>query len=160
MTQKRHSDSAATLGAGAGLDVNAFCAARETGLSAAKAGHRGNALRDRPQGAVSMAPDQANKGALRQIQDARIDNHVAIAFSKLSRFIRLDDKGQPQLDLSHVSHQDLAGLSFLRIGIRCVGSGLDQEIVVSFRVKMRDKLRSLKWLLRYCAPRERRAMAK
>ncbi len=160
MTQKRRSDTAATLGAGDGLDANAFCAARESGVSAQKAGHRGKNSRDRPQGAVSMTPDQAIQSALRQIQDGRIDNHLAIAFSKLSRFIRLDDKGQPQLDLSQVSHRDLAGLSFLRISIRRVGSGLDQKIVVSFRVKMRDKLRALKWLLRYCAPRERRPMAK
>jgi hypothetical protein len=160
MAQKRRIDSGATIGAGGDADGHGFSPMRDCGSPAQKAGQRGKKLRGVPQVAANMRPDHAKMRAAGKTCDGRIDTIAAIAFSKVSSFIRVDDKGQPQLDLSRVSHRDLAGLSFLRISIQRAGSGLDQEIMISFHVKMLNKLGPLSWLLRYCVTRERGLMAK
>jgi len=139
------------------IHFNAARAAREIGTPAHRAGSVGIQLRDRPHVARRLRElRDARAQEAREMSERIVDEMAAIAFSSCGSFIRVDTNGQFQLDLSRVSSRDLAGLEFLRVHIQNGGAGLDQGVKVSSQVRMCDKLRAMKWFLRYFSAPKRR----
>jgi len=64
------------------------------------------------------------------------------AFTGMSKFLRVDDQGQPERDFRHCTAQDMDRLAEYRITI-IKPQGARQKGLVSFKLKMKDRMRAL-----------------
>ncbi len=82
-----------------------------------------------------------------QLTAERIEDELMkIAFGSMRNFIRIDDEGQPQIDLTRTDDRNLDALAEVSTEIVLEGKGEEKQRVRKTRIKLHSKLDALEKL--------------
>jgi len=125
----------------------AKAAAIEAGYAAASAHNTGTRLlrRDDIIAAIREMEAAANERAEKSLDDV-IREFTRIAFGGMSRFLRINSDGDPIIDLSQCSDEDLDLLAEVSVDDVVEGRDEDRRTVRKVRIKRVDKVRALETL--------------
>lgn len=122
-------------------------AAKEAGYSAHSAATNAYKLMDRADIRAAIAEAEL---AAQERNNLRLDDVIAeyrkIAFGGLSKFIRISPDGDPIIDLSGCTPEDLDLLESAEIDDEVEGRGEDQRTIRKIKIKRLDKLKALEVL--------------
>jgi len=72
-----------------------------------------------------------------------VNETAAVAFANIAAYCKLTSDGEPYIDLSACTREELAALQEIRIDDVIEGRGDDGRLVRKMRIKLADKLRAL-----------------
>lgn len=130
------------------VDLNATQAAIRAGYSPKTAGSQAFDLLKKPE--IQEIIEQGRKAAEVRTGislDRVLEAYAAIAFGGMSRFVRIDHTGAPQIDLSQCTPEDLDLLA--EIQTDRIDGGEQSPPVLRIKIKQLDRLNALEKLARH-----------
>jgi phage terminase small subunit len=140
------------------IDLNATQAAIRAGYSqkTAKAIGHENLTKPDIQAAIQEAQKEAQKRAEVTLDDI-LNEYKRIAFSGMSKFLRVSPDGDPIVDLSACTPQDLDLLAEATVEDFTEGRGEDARDVRRIKIKPLDKMKALEVLGKHLGLADRSA---
>ncbi len=122
----------------------------KAGYSAKTARQNGHRMinRDNIRAAVARETTIARQTARKTLQDL-IGEYTKLGFTGMSRFMRIDDNGEPVIDLKGCSPADLDVLAEVTIETYMDGKGKDARQVKRIKIKPYDRFHALDKLARH-----------
>lgn len=130
------------------IDLNATQAAIRAGYSERTAGQIGYELLKKPE--IQAEIEEGRKKAEERTEvtlDRVLKEYAAIAFSGMSRFVRIGADGTPRIDLSECTPADLNLLA--EIQTDTINTGAEAPPIERVKIKMLDRLNALEKLGRH-----------
>lgn len=130
------------------VDLNATKAAIRAGYSEKTAGNQAYDLLKKPE--IQQIIEDGRKAAQSRTEitlDRVLEAYASIAFGGMSKFVRIDANGTPQIDLSQCTPADLDLLAEIQTD-RIDGNDTDPA-VVRIKIKQLDRLNALEKLARH-----------
>ena len=119
--------------------------------------NRGNAATAKANQSISQRVREIKEAAAERAAKT-LDEIIAelerIAFGGMSKFVRIDDNGQPKIDLSNCTPKDLDLLSELTPTVRSAGG---TATLVSVKIKVPNRLKALETLGKHLGLGDRKA---
>lgn len=121
--------------------TKAYIAAGYAEKGAAQNAHR-LMMKDKVKAAVALGEEKL-RAALQPTVDRIVTNLARMAFSGMSKFVRINDEGDPQIDLSACTPDDLDLLSEITTESWLEGEGESSRMVRKVKIKPYDRYQAL-----------------
>ena len=130
------------------VDLNATQAAIRAGYSPKTAGNQAHDLLKKPE--IQEIIEEGRKAAQSRAEislDRVLEAYASIAFGGMSKFVRIDHNGAPQINLSQCTPADLDLLA--EIQTDRIDGGEGDPPVLRIKIKQLDRLNALEKLARH-----------
>ena len=129
------------------IDLNSAAAARRAGYSDSTAKEIGHENLTKPHIAAAIQEAMDTRAERTEITADRVLEEVAkLAFSSIGDYYRISDEGEPIIDLSDLTRDQMAALTELQVEDYREGRGDNSRDVRRIRIKLADKKASLELL--------------
>ena len=129
------------------IDMNATQAAIRCGYSPKTAKQQGSRLLTYADVQEGIAKGMEARNKRTEITADRVLREIAkVGFATMRHFLRVDQDGQPQIDLTHTDHDNLDALAEVSTETVIEGDAQNRQVIRKTKIKLHDKLRALQLL--------------
>lgn len=129
------------------VDLNASAAARRAGYSEKTSGFIGHENLKKPKIAAMIHEALEARAERTEITADRVLEELGkLAFSNIGDYHRISDEGEPYIDLTDLTRDQMAALTELQVDDYTEGRGNDSRDVRRVKIKLADKKAALELL--------------